>query len=51
MTALVYKDLRTLHCMDLPSTARGLEANFLGAIAFDFSIYGVANTVFGSDET
>ena len=46
--SLVYRDLRTLHYMDLPSTGRTLEANFSGVIAFDFSINVVANTVFGS---
>ena len=35
--------------MDLPSAARRLKANFSGVIAF--SIYVVANTVFGSHET
>ena len=43
--SLVYRGLRTLHYMDLPS------ANFAGIIAFDFSIDVVANTVFGSHET
>ena len=46
--SLVYRDLRTLHYMDLPSTGRTLEVNFSGVIAFDFSINVVANTVFGS---
>ena len=49
--SLVYRVLRTLHYMDLPSPARGLKANFAGVIAFDFSIDVVANTVFGSHET
>ena len=34
--------------MDLPSSAaRRLQANSSGVIAFDFSIYFVANSVFG----
>ena len=37
--------------MDLPSAARRLKANSSDAIAFDFSINVVANTVFGSRET
>ena len=49
--SLVYRGLRTLHYMDLPSAARRLKANFAGVIAFDFSIDVVANTVFGSHET
>ena len=32
------------HYMDLPSTGRGLQANFSGVIAFDFSIDVLANT-------
>ena len=36
--------------MDLPSAARRLKANISGVVAFDFSIYVVANTVFGSHE-
>ena len=36
--------------MDLPSAGRGLQANFAGVIAFDFSTDVVANTVFGSHE-
>ena len=36
--------------MDLPLAATGLKANFSGVIAFDFSIYVVANTVSGSHE-
>ena len=49
--SLVYRGLRTLHYMDLPSAARRLKANFSGVISFDFSIDVVANTVFGSHET
>ena len=49
--SLVYRGLRTLNCMDLPSVARRLKANFSGVIGFDFSIDVVANTVFGSHET
>ena len=49
--SLVYSSLRMLHYMDFPSAARKLKANFSGVIAFDFSIYLVANTVFGSHET
>ena len=48
--SLVYR-LRTLHYMDLPSTARRLKANFSDVTAFDFPIDVVANTVFGSHET
>ena len=44
---LVYRGLRTLHCMDLPPAARRLKANFSGVIAFDFQIDVVANTVKG----
>ena len=46
--SLVYRDLRTLHYMDLPSTGRTLEANFSGVIAFDFSINVVANSFWES---
>ena len=49
--SLVYIGHRPLHCMDLPSAARRLKANFSGVVAFDSSIYVVANTVFGSHET
>ena len=49
--SLVYRGLRALHYMDLPSAARGLKANFSGVIAFDLSIDVVANTVYGSHET
>ena len=49
--SLVYRGLRALHYMDLPSAARGLKANFSGVIAFYFSIDVVANTVYGSHET
>ena len=49
--SLVYRGLRTLNCMDLPSVVRRLRANFSGVIGFDFSIDVVANTVFGSHET
>ena len=40
-----------LHYMDLPSATKRLKANFSSIIAFDFSIYVAANTVFGSHET
>ena len=49
--SLVYRGLRMLHYMDLPSAARRLKANFSDVTAFDFSIDVVANTVFGSHET
>ena len=49
--SLVYRGLRTLHYMDLPSAARRLKANFSDVTAFNFSIDIVANTVFGSHET
>ena len=49
--SLVYRGLRTLHYMDLPSAAKGLKANFSDVTDFDFSIDVVANTVFGSHET
>ena len=49
--SLVHRGPRPLHCMDLPSAARRLKANFSGVIAFDFSIDVVANTVFESHET
>ena len=49
--SLVYRGLRTLHCIDLPSAARRLKANFSGVIAFDFSKDVVANAVSGSHET
>ena len=49
--SLVYIGHIPLHCMDLPSAARRLKANFSGVVAFDSSIYVVANTVFGSHET
>ena len=44
--SLVYRGLRTLHYMDLPSAARRLKANFSDVTAFGFSIDVVANTVF-----
>ena len=46
--SLVYRGLRALHYMDLPSAARGLKANFSGVIAFDFSIDVVANSFWES---
>ena len=49
--SLVYRGLRMLHYVDLPSAARRLKANFSDVTAFDFSIDVVANTVFGSHET
>ena len=49
--SLVYRGLRTLHYMNLPSAARRLKGNFSAVTAFDFSIDIVANTVFGSHET
>ena len=48
--SVVYRGLRTLHFMDLPSAALMLKANFSGVIAYEFSIDVVANTVFGSHE-
>ena len=48
---LVYRGLKKLHYLDLPSARRGLQANFSGVIAFDFSTDVVANTAFGSHET
>ena len=48
--SLVYRGLRKLHYVDLPSAHRGLQANFSGVIAFDFST-DVANLAFGSHET
>ena len=49
--SLVYRGLRKLHYLDLPSARRRLQANFSGVIAFDFSTDVVANTAFGSHET
>ena len=49
--SLVYRGLRKFHYLDLPSARRGLQANFSGVIAFDFSTDVVANTAFGSHET
>ena len=49
--SLVYKGHRTLHYVDLPSAARRLKANFSGVVNFDFSMFVVANTVFGNHET
>ena len=49
--SLVYRGLKMLHYMDLPSAGRRLKANLSGVIAFHFSIDVVANTVFGSHKT
>ena len=49
--SLVYRGLRKPHYLDLPSARRGLQANFSGVNAFDFSTDVVANTAFGSHET
>ena len=46
--SLVYRGLRTFHYMELPSAGRGLQANFSGVIASDFSIDVVANSFWES---
>ena len=46
--SLVYRGLRTLHCMDLPSAVLMLKANFSGVIAYEFSIDVVANSFWES---
>ena len=46
--SLVYRGLRKLHYMDLPSARRRLKANFSGVIVFDFSIGVVANSFWES---
>ena len=46
--SLVYRGLRKLHYLDLPSARRGLQANFSGVIAFDFSTDVVANSFWES---
>ena len=46
--SLVYRGLRKLHYLDLPSALRGLQANFSGVIAFDFSTDVVANSFWES---
>ena len=45
--SLVYRGLRKLHYLDLPSARRRLQGNFSGVIAFDFSTDVVTNTAFG----
>ena len=44
----IYRGLRTLHCMDSPSMARKLKANFSGVIALDFSTDVAANSFWES---
>ena len=46
--SLVYRGLRKLHYLDLPSARRRLQANFSGVIAFDFSTDVVANSLWES---
>ena len=46
--SLVYRGLRKLHYLDLPSARRRLQANFSGVIAFDFSTDVVANSFWES---
>ena len=46
--SLVYRNLRKLHYLDLPSARRRLQANFSGVIAFDFSTDAVENSFWES---